>query len=223
MQQLQLPEQTRRGLEIGCGDGWWLETCKRNNVACYGIEPEESFKDYHKERGLDVTYGFYPDVNGGGKEAFDFIIFNDVFEHIPDINTLMNSLKADLNENGLLIINLPMSNGFFYRVAKFMCVAGFTSYLERMWQFYFHSPHINYFNEENLKAFMLRHRLQCIKELRLDTINFKYLKQRIRTDRQMNTVKATLLTKVLMLLKPVVSFSKPDIKAYFFKRVRHDC
>src|SRR5579863_9864318 len=37
------------GLEIGSGNGWWLETCRKNNIACTGIEPEHIYENYHKE------------------------------------------------------------------------------------------------------------------------------------------------------------------------------
>jgi len=105
------------GFEIGSGNGWWLETCKANNIDCTGIEPEHIYEHYHKENQLKVVYGFYPDVSPKKEGGYDFIIFNDVFEHIPDINSLVESLKKDLADDGILIINIPMSTGFFYRMA----------------------------------------------------------------------------------------------------------
>ncbi|MDB5153998.1 MAG: class SAM-dependent methyltransferase [Mucilaginibacter sp.] len=206
------------GLEIGSGNGWWLETCKENNIDCIGIEPERIYANYHKENNLDIIYGFYPDVNPKKEKGYDFIIFNDVFEHIEDINGLVENLKKDLNEDGMLIINLPMSTGFFNKMATRMHKLGFSSFLNRLWQFNFHSPHMNYFNEHNMKLLLNRHGFSTVNVLTLDTLDFSSVKERIMADRGMGKLKALFLTFALTLLKPVITSSEPDVKAFFFKK-----
>jgi len=206
------------GLEIGSGNGWWLETCKKNNINCIGIEPERIYENYHQENNLNVIYGFYPDVNPKKEQGYDFIIFNDVFEHIEDINGLVENLKKDLSNDGILIINLPMSTGFFYKMAVRMHKLGLNSFLTRLWQFNFHSPHMNYFNEHNMKLLLSRHGFRAINVLKLDTLDFSSVKERIMADRGMNKLKALFLTSALILMKPVVTSSEPDIKAFYFKK-----
>jgi len=206
------------GLEIGSGNGWWLETCKANDIKCTGIEPEHIYENYHKENKLDVVYGFYPDVSPQKEGGYDFIIFNDVFEHIPDINSLVESLKADLADDGILIINIPMSTGFFYRMATIQHKLGLNSNMTRMWQFNFHSPHMNYFNESNMKMLLDKHRLSCRQVLKLDTLDFASLKERILADKGVNKLTAAVMTTALTLMKPVILNSEPDIKAFFFKK-----
>ncbi|MDB5135519.1 MAG: class SAM-dependent methyltransferase [Mucilaginibacter sp.] len=207
-----------KGLEIGSGNGWWLQTCKENNISCIGIEPEIIYKSYHEENNLNVLYGFYPDVNAIQDGGYDFIIFNDVFEHIPDINDLVENLKKDLSNDGLLIINLPMSTGFFYNMATLMHKFGISSYLTRLWQFNFHSPHMNYFNDKNMKMLLNKHGLSEISALDLDSLDFPSLKERIMADKEMNKLKARFLTSALTLMKPVILSSKPDIKVFFFRK-----
>lgn len=206
------------GLEIGSGNGWWLETCKAKDIGCIGIEPERIYENYHKENDLDIIYGFYPDVSPKKEKGYDFIIFNDVFEHIEDINGLVENLKKDLSDDGILIINLPMSTGFFYRMATRMHKLGMSSSLTRMWQFNFHSPHMNYFNEPNMKLFLNRHGFGALNVLKLDTLDFSSVKERIMADRGMNKLKALFLTSALTLMRPVITTSEPDIKAFFFKK-----
>lgn len=209
---------TVKGLEIGSGNGWWLQTCKENNISCTGIEPETIFTDYHREHNLEVLYGFYPEVNAKQPGGYDFIIFNDVFEHIPDINSLVENLKKDLAEDGLIVINLPMSTGFFYRAATLMHRFGISSYLTRLWQFNFHSPHMNYFNDSNMRTLLGNHGLAEVEALDLDSLDFPSLKERIMADKAMGKFKARLLTTALTLMKPVILSSKPDIKVFFFKK-----
>ena len=206
------------GLEIGSGNGWWLETCKANDIKCTGIEPEHIYENYHKENKLDVVYGFYPDVSPQKEGGYDFIIFNDVFEHIPDINSLVESLKKDLANDGILIINIPMSTGFFYKMAVRMHKLGMNSSLTRMWQFNFHSPHMNYFDESNMKMLLDNHGFTCDMVLKLNTLDFASVKERILADKGVNKLKAGLMTTALTLMKPIILNSEPDIKAFFFKK-----
>ncbi|WP_426670393.1 class I SAM-dependent methyltransferase [Mucilaginibacter sp. McL0603] len=207
------------GLEIGSGNGWWLETCKKNNIDCIGIEPERIYENYHKANNLNIIYGFYPDVSPKKETGYDFIIFNDVFEHIEDINGLVENLKKDLSDNGILIINLPMSTGFFYKMAIKMHKLGFSSSLTRMWQFNFHSPHMNYFNEPNMKLLLTKHGFSATDVLKLETLDFSSVKERIMADKQMNRLKAWFMTTAITLMKPFITSSEPDTKAFFFKKM----
>jgi 2-polyprenyl-3-methyl-5-hydroxy-6-metoxy-1,4-benzoquinol methylase len=206
------------GLEIGSGNGWWLETCKKNNINCIGIEPEKIYENYHKANNLNIIYGFYPDVSPKKDTGYDFIIFNDVFEHIQDINGLVENLKKDLSDDGILIINLPMSTGFFYKMAVRMHKLGSSDSLTRMWQFNFHSPHMNYFNELNMKLLLNKHGFSAIGVLRLETLDFSSVKERIMADKQMNKLKAWFMTTAITLIKPIITSSEPDTKAFFFKK-----
>jgi 2-polyprenyl-3-methyl-5-hydroxy-6-metoxy-1,4-benzoquinol methylase len=206
------------GLEIGTGNGWWLKVCQENGIDCIGIEPEKAHEDYHKANNLNVFYGFYPHTDVKSKTGYDFIIFNDVFEHIKDIDELVIALKEDLADDGVLIINLPMSDGFFYRTAVLLNKFGVKSYLERLWQFYFHSPHMNYFNQKNLILFLNKHGFTNVADIKLNSLDFSTLKERIKADSGVNKLKAMILTSGITLLRPVIQSSKPDIRVFFFKK-----
>jgi SAM-dependent methyltransferase len=204
------------GLEIGSGNGWWLKVCQEHGINCIGIEPERAHEDYHKANELDVRYGFYPDVHMKNEGGYDFIIFNDVFEHIKEIDELIINLKQDLANNGVLIINLPMSDGFFYRMAMLMNKLGAKSFLERLWQFNFHSPHMNYFNAKNLELLLNKHGFTKHVDQSLNSLDFSAVKERIKADSRVSKFKAAVLTSGLLLLKPLILSSKPDIRVFFF-------
>ena len=135
-----------------------------------------------------------------------------------DINSLVKSLKVDLADDGILIINIPMSTGFFYRMATLQHKLGLNSNMTRMWQFNFHSPHMNYFNESNMKMLLEKHGLLCKHVLKLDTLDFASVKERILADKRVNRLTAAVMTTTLTLMKPVILNSEPDIKAFFFKK-----
>jgi|SRR6185503_13558504 len=208
------------GLEIGSGNGWWLKVCQEKNIACTGVEPEKSFEAYHAENGLNVFYGFYPNEAVKSETGYDFIIFNDVFEHIKELDDLIAALKKDLAPDGILIINIPMSDGFFYRTAVMLNKFGIKSYLERLWQFYFHSPHMNYFNQKNLKLLLGKHGFKNTADFKLSSLDFGSLKERIKADGGVSKVKAMFLTAGISLLKPMIESSKPDVRAFFFTKER---
>jgi SAM-dependent methyltransferase len=207
-----------KGLEIGSGNGWWLEVCRANGIDCIGIEPENTFTDYYIKNNLNVVTGFYPDAATASAEGYDFIIFNDVFEHISDLNSLLQSIKKDLRKDGLLIINIPMSNGFFYRTASMLYYLKIKSFLDRLWQFNFHSPHINYFNPENLSAYLHKHSFGLMQHFRLETLDFSSIRQRIMADSKISKPKAYIISSFLSLLKPVIQNTSADIRVFFFRQ-----
>src|SRR5690606_12238567 len=79
---IQLPDTNSIGLEVGCGYGWFLESCKEKGINCDGIEPEIRFNSIYQANGFKVRNGFYPAIVNEN-EQYDFIAFNDVLEHIP--------------------------------------------------------------------------------------------------------------------------------------------
>jgi SAM-dependent methyltransferase len=211
-------KETIKGLEIGSGNGWWLEVCKAKGIDCLGVEPENTFADYYAKNNLNVVMGFYPDAATDSDGGYDFIIFNDVFEHISDLNSLLQSIKKDLRKDGLLIINIPMSNGFFYRTAAMLYYLKIKSFLDRLWQFNFHSPHINYFNPENLPAYLNKYGFSLIDNFRLETLDFSSIRERIMADSKISKPKAFVISNFLSLIRPIIQNSSPDIRVFFFRQ-----
>ncbi|QKJ29542.1 class I SAM-dependent methyltransferase [Mucilaginibacter mali] len=206
-----------KGLEIGCGNGWWLKTCREEGINCSGIEPERAFSPIYEANEYDVAYGFYPATKSDTQ--YDFIIMNDVFEHIPDVDSLTASLNADLKDGGYLIINIPMSDGFFSVTARLLNKLGVKSILNRMWQFDFHSPHYTYFNAANLNLLVSKHGFVKVNDFRLNTLDLGSTKERIVTDKKFNKLSADIMAGVLTLAMPVINAAKPDAKVFFFKKV----
>lgn len=206
------------GLEVGSGNGWWLKVCRDQGIRCIGIEPENVHQEYHGANRLEVHYGFYPAPDIKKDDGYDFIIFNDVFEHIKEVKSLITAIQSDLNQNGLLIINLPMSDGFFYRSAALLHRLGFSSFLGRLWQFNFHSPHMNYFNGRNLKQLLSGNGFMPVADFKLESLDFTAITERIKADSGISRPKAASLATALRLLKPVIRAAKPDIRVFFFAR-----
>jgi 2-polyprenyl-3-methyl-5-hydroxy-6-metoxy-1,4-benzoquinol methylase len=204
-------------LEVGCSYGWFLDLCTKNKINCIGIEPETRFNDYYIEKGHQVINGFYPAALDE-KEKFDFIIFNDVLEHIPDINNVIIANHKFLKTEGLIIVNIPIQSGLFYRIAVLCYHIGIKSFLNRMWQFDFHSPHLYYFTKKNLKNIFRGKGFECIEIKPMQVIDASQMKNRIAEDQSIGKAKLWFFTFWSYLITPFTKF-KPDIFCFFFKKL----
>jgi 2-polyprenyl-3-methyl-5-hydroxy-6-metoxy-1,4-benzoquinol methylase len=204
------------GLEVGCGYGWFLESCKENFINCEGIEPETRFNEKYRSQGLKVKNGFYPEELPAGSK-YDFIAFNDVIEHIPDVAAIMKANYSFLNQNGLLILNLPIQDGLVYFFAKIAYHFGMKSILNRMWQFNFHSPHISYFKKGNLLKFAVDSNFQLIESFKLKTINLSEISDRIRQDSEYGFFRFIISFAGALFLYPFFQFF-PDTYCFVFKK-----
>lgn len=148
-------------LDVGSAHGWFLETAA-GAFEVLGIEPDEWVGAKTAARGLPVRIGYFPQALKA-EERFDIIVFNDVIEHIPDIRAALRDCYSRLAPDGTLVLNLPSSRGMFYRVSKLCARLGLRGPFGRLWQKGMPSPHVHYFNPDNLtrlvasEGFDLRH------------------------------------------------------------------
>lgn len=207
-----------RGLEIGCSYGWFLDICRTYYINCIGMEPEVSLANLAKQKGHTVITGFFPDDLDSNEKDFDFIIFNDVFEHIPDIKKVLDSCHKLLAPGGVLIINLPLSTGFFYRIGNLLYKLGRKKPMERLWQLQFHSPHFHYFNKSNLTKLSESRGFKLSNFQHLATLTKGSIKNRIEIDKK-QTLSSKLTIAILKLLYPFINKLPRDIGCFYFKKV----
>jgi SAM-dependent methyltransferase len=170
-----------RILEVGSAWGWFLEAAKRRGANVRGIEPESVNAERAKRGGLDVEVGFFP-ADLRDREPYDMIIFNDVFEHLPNPSILVAAIQKLLSPNGLMVLNLPSSDGVLFRVATILDVIGSSGWLERLWQKDFPSPHVSYFNPGNLRRLVERHSdLKLVAAFPLNSVSRDGLAARIHS------------------------------------------
>lgn len=168
---------TRKVLEVGCAHGWFLELAAERGLDAVGIEPERMIAEAAIAKGLNVIHGFFPqDVEADA--IYDAIVFNDVFEHIPNAGTVLDNCREMLAD-GVLLINIPSSRGLIYRASRVLARVGFGSYFERLWQVGLPSPHVHYFSLSSLTALLDHHGFDVIASGVLPTIKLEGLKERI--------------------------------------------
>lgn len=205
-----------RLLEVGCAHGWFLSFAKKD-FEVLGIEPDNKFINALTSQDIPVRNGYFPDVIQKN-EKFDVIVFNDVFEHIPDIYNIILCCHQCLNKDGLLVINLPNSNGIFYKLSKSLCRLNNFILFDRMWQKNFPSPHLHYFHLDNLNNFLRNNKFDPTIEGNLPTLRLNGLYSRIAYTGNFGTVLSILMYITIVLFLPLLRILPKDIIYVVVKR-----
>jgi 2-polyprenyl-3-methyl-5-hydroxy-6-metoxy-1,4-benzoquinol methylase len=139
-----------RLLDVGCAGGAFLRTISEFGVSCVGLELSNYLVNWCREiHGLEVIDSTIENFQKSNLK-FDMITFWDVLEHVPDPNSALASARDMLNENGLLILNLPMIDTFPARILGFK------------WPFYL-NVHLFYFEKKTIKELLNLHGFQVVK------------------------------------------------------------
>lgn len=211
------PAGARSILDVGCAHGWFLEAAREQFRHVLGIEPDAALSAHALAKGLPVRAGFFPSALEEG-EAFDVIVFNDVIEHIPDIQAALGACRDRLTPDGLLILNLPSSRGFFYKLASLLARAGVRGPFERLWQKGLPSPHVHYFNHRNLSRLVSENGFFAVHFFELPALRVRGLMERLRFTGQSN--RAILWTQYVAIICaiPVLSMFPSDAVVCMFRK-----
>ncbi|GJJ01065.1 hypothetical protein RugamoR64_16030 [Duganella rhizosphaerae] len=212
----QAPAGARRLLDVGAAHGWFLEAAS-TDFEVLGMEPDTAVAHKTAARGLPVRNGFFPDALQTD-ERFDVIVFNDVIEHIPDIRSALAACRERLTPGGILILNLPNSRGFFYRLSKLFARAGWHAPFERLWQKGLPSPHVHYFEAGNLSKLVGGQGLELRFKAELPAVRAKSLLERLRCAGQGSWLGIYAQYAAVLLTIPVLRAFPSDIVVCVYRK-----
>jgi 2-polyprenyl-3-methyl-5-hydroxy-6-metoxy-1,4-benzoquinol methylase len=92
-------------LEIGCGGCVVLDKLKRNGYEVYGVDSSPFAAVEGAKKGVEVITDFFP--SSKIYQKFDMIFHVDVLEHIDNYQDFLRHQYEQLNENGILVVNVP--------------------------------------------------------------------------------------------------------------------
>ena len=188
-------------LDVGCASGLFLKIAGERGHITTGILPNPVMAKIALGKGFDVVNGYFPDAIQPTSK-FDVIIFNDVFEHIPDLNEILNSCNIFLNDDGMLIISLPNSGGIFFRLAKLLAMVGVLGPWNRLWQVMFYTPHLHYFCRGSLDSLLKKHDFENKSEyIEIEAVSLHGLWDRLAIDSSRH-----LLSRIFMYIGIVVFY-----------------
>lgn len=140
--------KSKKFLEIGCGNGFFLQELKDNGINnVYGIEPGiESVKkanaNIRKNIKVDILKnGLFP------KDSFDIILCFHTLDHIPNPNKFLETVYLLLKKGGKVFFVVHNTNGLSVKLLKEKSPI-------------FDIEHIYLFNNENLKQIFAQNKFK---------------------------------------------------------------
>jgi SAM-dependent methyltransferase len=212
-----LTQKSNRLLDVGSGFGFFLTDAVNHNFHVSGIEPDPNMFEELRKTGLRVRRGYFPYCLHDGEE-FDVIVFNDVLEHIQDLVGTLDACMVHLAPGGLLVLNCPNRKGVFYRIADLLDRTGAHGPFNRMWQREIVSPHVWYFEPNDLKRLGERRGLTVITTLRLLPVTLRGISDRIFYVRNQSRLLGTAALLGAFLLIPFLTILPRDISVVILKK-----
>lgn len=180
--ELFIPESAKSMLDIGCGEGFFLNYFDQKGLECMGIDFNanliQSFFPHLRDRVYEGDVVSIIEGLVAQEKKYDFINATNVIEHVVDPLGVLESIKKILSPTGVLRISAPndFSNIQVDAVSK-----GYGA--ENFWV---HTPaHLNYFNTESFSHFLMSNGLRVNKlltefpvEFFLFNLDSNYLKNR---------------------------------------------
>lgn len=105
-----------RILDVGCGTGVVTEIIRQQKCASIiGIDPDAERVQRATARGLDVHLGILSSEFTQQHGPFDYIVFADVLEHLPNPAEIIAMAKGGLKPGGSVVASVPNVAHWFVR------------------------------------------------------------------------------------------------------------
>lgn len=127
-------------VEIGCGDGDYLEMLKRNGVRAVGVEPSRVMRHLALSKGLKVLGGYVGSGRRIKGHPYDAFMTRQVLEHIDDMHGFLRSIRLSLKDGAVGLVEVPNTHkdiaykrfyNFYPDHLGFFCKATLRAILER--------------------------------------------------------------------------------------------
>lgn len=94
-------------LDLGCGNGGMLRVLKPKVQRADGVEVNPHAAETARASGLTI----YPRVEAlPTTPTYDVVLSNHVLEHVRDVSTTLERVRASMKPGGLLLLKLPMED-----------------------------------------------------------------------------------------------------------------
>jgi 2-polyprenyl-3-methyl-5-hydroxy-6-metoxy-1,4-benzoquinol methylase len=93
-------------LEVGCGGGWYLNSCRLRGAEVRGFDPDANCIKAGRERGIDISNGLSEDALAAGASA-DVVMLIHVLEHTLEPVEVLKTARQLLRNDGCLFVAVP--------------------------------------------------------------------------------------------------------------------
>lgn len=204
-------------LDVGCAEGGFTELMRDCDADTIAIEPDLSAAEPGISAGLPIRLIDYNSFIVNETDKFDIIVFNDVFEHMPDPNDIIKKCKSRLNGKGLVVLNLPISNGPVFNISAILAKLGIRGPFERIWAKKLPSPHIYFFSKKNIEFLLNNNNIKIIDQGKLVAVATDGMYERVRST--FGPIQSLIITCLALLY---VFFSRvfgPDVMYFIGEKI----
>jgi 2-polyprenyl-3-methyl-5-hydroxy-6-metoxy-1,4-benzoquinol methylase len=105
-------------LEIGSGNGYFIDKLKSNSINdITGIELSSDAVKYCRNQGHNVIQGLIEDHYE--EKLYDIICSFQIFEHLPNVDSVLKKSTKILIKGGLMIISVPNNKSLIFSLNPF--------------------------------------------------------------------------------------------------------
>jgi len=130
--------QTNNILDIGCGDGYFLEAAKNRGWNVYGTEFTDEAIEILNSKGIKSNQGKL-EASNYQNEMFDVITSFEVLEHIHNPTEECTNIYKILRKKGLIYITTPNFNSF-------------SRYFLKHWNIIEYPEHLSYYTPRTINT-----------------------------------------------------------------------
>jgi 2-polyprenyl-3-methyl-5-hydroxy-6-metoxy-1,4-benzoquinol methylase len=117
LDQFEQYRKLNRLLDVGCGQGWFLDAAKERGWQVYGTEYSDKAVELCSLRGIEMKKGILDPTDFKGLE-FDVIFSSEVLEHINNPVSELSNMNILLRKGGLLYLTTPNFNTYLRYILK---------------------------------------------------------------------------------------------------------
>ncbi len=142
--------KTNNLLDVGCGDGFFLETARKRNWNVYGTEYTDAALKICSEKGIQMKKGKLSSDNYA-PGFFDVLTSFEVIEHINNPIEELLHFSTILRTGGAIYITTPNFNS----ASRY--------YLKNKWNIIEYPEHLGYYTQATLTHLFRMHHFKTIK------------------------------------------------------------
>jgi 2-polyprenyl-3-methyl-5-hydroxy-6-metoxy-1,4-benzoquinol methylase len=101
--------KTNNIIDVGCGDGYFLDEAKKRGWNVYGTEYMDSKVAFCRQKGISMAQGIL-NPNNYTPDFFDVIASIEVIEHINNANEEIKNFNRILRHGGIVYLTTPHYN-----------------------------------------------------------------------------------------------------------------
>lgn len=158
--------KTGKILDVGCGEGFFLEAAKDAGWDAYGTEFADIYLPVCEAKGIHMQQGRL-DPSHYPAESFDVILWIEVIEHIDYPVRELDNLRQLLRPGGIIYLTTPNFNSISRRI------------LGGRWTVIDYPGHLTYYTPSSLRQLFERNGFERL-SVRTDGISIGRLKDAFR-------------------------------------------